>query len=197
MKYLKTFENFNIGETENFEGITHVKIKGEEFDYTNADEVIEPSDHPLGTIYVKDGYGYVQSGYFWYKFPMEEWNNRKKSFENNQTQIEEPQIEGIEKFNDLINSNPEHNYYFSPFGVTEYKIKEVTKDGIIGENGKLYNWYNIQREGGRGSRNIFILINDSGYLNFKPDEEYDSEKNYWETKADIDDLGKDIEDSMS
>lgn len=55
----------------NLYGINHEVLNATEFDYHSANKLDETKQrHPLGTIYEKDGYGYVANGHEWFKFPM-------------------------------------------------------------------------------------------------------------------------------
>lgn len=50
-------------------GVAHEKDNT--FNYHTAKELDLTKSHPLGTVYEKDGFGYVANGYDWWKFPVE------------------------------------------------------------------------------------------------------------------------------
>lgn len=49
-------------------GVLHTEVN--EFDH-NGKTMIEFSGHPLGTVYVYEGFGYVASGYKWLRFDID------------------------------------------------------------------------------------------------------------------------------
>jgi translation initiation factor 1 (eIF-1/SUI1) len=70
--------------TMEIEGVTHTRSVAAHLHHNSSYKRIEGSGHPLGDVYVKKynpKYGYVPSGYFWYKFDLKKWNEKNPNMQ--------------------------------------------------------------------------------------------------------------------
>jgi len=114
----------------------------------------------------------------------------KESMINDETQV----IHGVDNFKKLMLDNPNVKFEFSPDDDKFYIISDITNDGIIDDKGRLHKWYYISRAGMRGDRKVIIAYGKDGMLYLEPNVPNDN-KNYWETKADMEDLEADLDDT--
>jgi hypothetical protein len=126
------------------------------------------------------------------KFPYTEVNNHT-----------EFKLNSIEKFNEFIKYVKKHNHkaVVNPYNNIYVEVTKATKEGLQTKEKGLIEWYYIDFDGFRESRDIYIFIYEPNNkilnnvsVKFTPNIEI--KYNYWETKADVEDEMDDYESTL-